>query len=147
MKKLFLMLALALSFSSYALTQQPQKRSVETSADNNTEKAAEIKFDTVTHDFGTFAEADCPLTCEFVFTNVGNAPLIIHQAVTTCGCTVPNYSRDPIAPGAKGKLEVVYNGKGKFPGHFKKNITVRSNSKNSSVVRLFIEGDMTAPDK
>ena len=143
MKKLFLILSLAAAVYAPACAQQPEKRSVETKASASNEKYAQIKFETETHDFGTFAEKDCPVSYEFEFTNVGTAPLIIHQAVTTCGCTVPNYSKEPIAPGAKGKIEVVYNGRGKFPGQFKKNITVRTNSKSFSVTRLFIQGVMT----
>ncbi|MBQ7443622.1 MAG: DUF1573 domain-containing protein [Bacteroidaceae bacterium] len=144
MKKTLIVMALAMGLVAPASAQQAQKRSVEVAKEQPSGKGAEIKFATVTHDFGTFAEKDCPVTYEFEFTNVGTEPLIIHQAVTTCGCTVPNYSKDPIAPGGKGKIEVVYNGRGKFPGKFKKNITVRTNSKSSSVTRLFIEGDMTA---
>ena len=144
MKKTLIICALVAAVLAPVGAQQPQKRSVEVAKEQTSDKGAEIKFATVTHDFGTFAEKDCPVTYEFEFTNVGTAPLIIHQAVTTCGCTVPNYSKEPIAPGGKGKIEVVYNGRGKFPGRFKKNITVRTNSKSSSVTRLFIEGNMTA---
>lgn len=143
MKKVFLILALAAAITAPACAQQSEKRSVETKTSAPNEKFAQIKFETETHDFGTFAEKDCPVKYEFEFTNVGNAPLIIHQAMTTCGCTVPNYSKDPIAPGGKGKIEVVYNGRGKFAGPFKKNITVRTNSKTFAVARLFIQGTMT----
>ncbi len=144
MKKILFIVAVMLAAANVTYAQQPQKKNVTTVKEAGTEKGAEIKFETLTHDFGTFAEKDSPVRCEFVFTNVGTAPLLIHQALTTCGCTVPEYSKDPIAPGAKGKIEVVYNGKGKFPGKFKKNITVRTNSTSSSVIRLFIEGNMTA---
>lgn len=109
------------------------------------EKIAEIKFDTLTHNFGTFSEADPLVTCSFAFTNVGTAPLIIHQAIASCGCTVPVYTKTPIKPGEKGKIDVTYNGTGKFPGHFKKSITIRCNGKKE-MVRLFIEGDMTAKE-
>lgn len=106
-------------------------------------KAAEIKFDTLTHDFGTFSEKDPIVKCAFEFTNVGTAPLIIHQAIASCGCTVPTYTKDPIKPGERGTIEVTYNGQGKFPGKFRKTITVRSNSKDTAVTRLSIEGTMT----
>ena len=85
---------------------------------------AEIKFDKTTHDFGKFSETSPVQKCTFTFTNVGDKPLVINQAVATCGCTVPTYTKKPIAPGEKGTLNVTYNGKGKFPGHFKKTITV-----------------------
>ena len=80
---------------------------------------AEIKFDKTTHDFGTFSENSPVVSCTFTFSNVGNAPLVIHQAVASCGCTVPDYTKEPILPGQKGTLKVTYNGTGKYPGHFK----------------------------
>lgn len=103
---------------------------------------AVIKFDKLTHNFGKFSESSPVVTCEFTYTNVGDKPLIINQAVPSCGCTVPEYTKDPIAPGEKGIIKVTYNGTGKFPGHFKKSITVRTNGK-VEMTRLYIEGEMT----
>lgn len=105
------------------------------------EKKAVIEFDKTTHDFGTFSEVDPIVTCEFVFTNTGDAPLVIHQAVASCGCTVPEYTKEPLQPGEKGSIKVTYNGAGRYPGKFKKSITVRSNAK-TEMFRLFIVGDM-----
>lgn len=101
---------------------------------------AVIKFDKTSHNFGKFTE-DKPQTCVFKFTNTGNEPLVIHQAFANCGCTVPTFTKEPIAPGKTGEIKVVYNGKGKFPGHFKKTVSVRSNATNA-LVRVYIEGDM-----
>jgi hypothetical protein len=105
------------------------------------QKEAEIKFDKISHDFGTFSESNPVVTCEFTYTNVGEKPLIINQAIASCGCTVPEYTKEPVKPGAKGKLKVTYNGTGKFPGHFKKSITVVSNG-TVEKTRLYIEGNM-----
>lgn len=102
---------------------------------------AQIKFDKVSHDFGTFSESNPVQECIFTFTNVGQAPLVINQAVASCGCTVPSYTKEPIAPGKTGAIKVTYNGKGKFPGHFKKSITVRTNGK-PEMYRLYVEGTM-----
>lgn len=102
---------------------------------------AEIKFDKLTHNFGLFSEESPIQKTTFTFTNVGSAPLVINQVVASCGCTVPKYAKQPIAPGKKGSIEVTYNGRGKFPGHFKKSITVRTNGK-TEMVRLYIEGEM-----
>ena len=102
---------------------------------------AEIKFDKLTNDFGTFSESSPVVTCTFTFTNVGNQPLVVNQAVASCGCTVPEYTKDPVKPGEKGEIKVTYNGTGKFPGHFKKSITVRTNGK-VEMTRLYIEGPM-----
>ena len=106
------------------------------------QKPAEIKFDKLTHDFGTFSEKDPVVSCTFAFTNVGESPLIINQAVASCGCTVPEYTKTPIQPGEKGEIKVTYNGTGKFPGHIKKSITVRTNGA-VEMTRLYIEGEMT----
>ena len=103
---------------------------------------AELKFEKTTHDFGTFSEEDPVVTYIFKFTNKGDAPLVIHQAVASCGCTVPEYTKEPIKPGAKGEIKVTYNGAGRFPGQFRKTITIHSNADND-LVRLYIKGDMT----
>ena len=106
------------------------------------QKPAEIKFEKLTHDFGTFSEKNPVVTYTFIYTNVGEQPLVINQAVASCGCTVPEYTKTPVKPGEQGKLKVTYNGTGKFPGHFKKSITVRTNGA-VEMTRLYIEGDMT----
>ncbi len=106
------------------------------------EEKPEIKFDTLVMNMGTFSESDGPQTCTFGFTNVGTTPLIINQAYASCGCTVATYTKTPVQPGERGEVNVKYNGKGKYPGHFKKTVSIRSNAKNE-VVRLTIEGNMT----
>lgn len=108
----------------------------------NSMAQAEIRFDKTTHNYGTFSEKNPIQKCTFTFTNTGNAPLIINQAAASCGCTVPKYTKTPVKPGESGTIEVTYNGTGKFAGHFKKTITVRSNG-TPEMVRLNIEGDMT----
>jgi hypothetical protein len=126
MKKIALMTLLLMCGLTAALAQKP----------------AEIKFDKLTHDFGTFSESSPVVTYTFTYTNVGESPLIINQAVASCGCTVPEYTKTPIKPGEKGQIKVTYNGTGKFPGHFKKSITVRTNGV-VEMTRLYIEGEMT----
>lgn len=105
------------------------------------QKPAEIKFDTLTHDFGKFSEKDPVVTYTFNFTNVGEQNLVIHQSIPSCGCTVTEYTKDPVKPGEKGQIKVTYNGTGKFPGHFKKSITVITNGVVEKT-RLYIEGNM-----
>ena len=124
MKKIFLLLMMLASLVAYAQQEQP-----------------EIKFDKTVHNFGTFSEKTPVQTAVFAFTNIGKAPLIINQAIASCGCTIPSYTKEPIMPGEKGTVKVTYNGKAKFPGHFKKSITIRTNGK-VEMVRLYIEGDM-----
>lgn len=136
--------ALLLAASSLcAQTQKPKVTTTEVKASINTraENYAEIKFDTLRHNFGKFSKSDPIVKCTFGFTNTGTAPLIINQAFATCGCTVPTWPNKPIKPGERGEIEVTYNGKGKFPGHFQKTVTVRTNGV-TEVVRLTIEGLM-----
>lgn len=109
------------------------------------QKQAEIKFDKTIHNFGTFTDKNPVVSCEFTFTNIGETPLVVNQAVASCGCTVPEYTKTPILPGDKGSIKVTYNGTGKFPGHFKKSITVRTNG-TVEMTRLYIEGDMESTE-
>lgn len=102
---------------------------------------AKIKFEKLSHDFGTFVESASTQQCTFTFTNEGDKPLVINQAVASCGCTIPKYTKTPVKPGEKGTISVTYNGRGRFPGHFKKTITVRTNGV-PEMTRLYIEGTM-----
>ena len=123
MKKILSLLLLLLAFSSQSLFAQ-----------------AAIKFEQTSHDFGSFLEKETQHYV-FKFTNTGNEPLVIHQAITSCGCTVANFTKTPIEPGKTGEVSVTYNGKGKLFGPFKKTITIRSNAK-PTIARLSIAGNM-----
>ena len=79
---------------------------------------AEIKFEKTTHNFGAFSENNPKVTCKFKFTNTGNGPLVIHQAIASCGCTVPQYPKEPIKAGESGEITVTYNGAGKISRSF-----------------------------
>ena len=106
----------------------------------NASAQAVIKYDKSSHDFGKFDE-EKKQTVVFAFTNTGDEPLVIQQVMTTCGCTVADYTKTPIPAGKKGKIKVTYNGKGKPKGFFRKVITVRSNATNA-MTRIYISGDM-----
>lgn len=101
----------------------------------------EMKFEETRHNFGVFAQDTAIVSHDFIFTNVGKAPLIIHQASASCGCTVPEYTLEPVMPGEKGKITVTYNGKGRRPGIFRKSITIHNNGKQTPL-RIYIEGEM-----
>lgn len=101
-----------------------------------------MTLDKTTHDFGVFPESKVQKVV-FVVTNTGDKPLVIQQAFSSCGCTVADFTKNPIPAGAKGEIVVTYDGKGKFEGHFKKAITIRSNATNN-ISRIFIEGTMEA---
>ncbi len=139
MKRLLAMSLLCLSgwVSMSAQDAEAEKKEV---------KEANIVFEETTMDVGTFPADDPVRKATFTFTNEGNAPLVIHQAIASCGCTVPSYPRMPVKPGEKGKIEVTYNGSGKNPGRFKKSITVRTNSKKP-MARIYITGVMEQAQK
>ena len=108
--------------------------------------AAVITFDKTTHNFGSFPESEPVVTCVFKFKNTGDRPLIIHQAIASCGCTVPTYTKSPVQPGESGVVSIKYDGTGKFPGHFMKSITLRTNCEDE-MVRLRVKGNMVPTQK
>ncbi|NAS11219.1 DUF1573 domain-containing protein [Poritiphilus flavus] len=94
-----------------------------------------MTFDKSEHDFGTI-EQGTPQETTFSFTNTGNAPLIITNATSSCGCTVPQYPKNtPIAPGETGELLVKFNGSGQ--NQVTKTVTVSANTeKGSELLRI-----------
>ena len=135
MKKIFLMAIMALCAITVSFAQTTTEK-----------KQAEIKFEKTVHNFGSFSESSPKVSCIFEFTNIGTMPLVINQAIASCGCTVPEYPKAPIKPGEKGQIKVTYNGAGKVPGHFKKSITVRTNGA-VEMTRLYVEGNMEEAKK
>jgi hypothetical protein len=93
-----------------------------------------IKYEQESFDFGVVNEGDL-VTHVFKFKNTGNEPLTITNAKASCGCTVPNWSKEPVAPGASGEIKVEFNSKGK-PGNQSKRVTVTA---NTSPTDTFIE--------
>ena len=107
--------------------------------------APEIKFETEVIDLGTFMQYDDPSSqCEFIFTNTGKEPLIISKAKGSCGCTVPEWPKEPIMSGETGLIKVNYDEK--RVGSFNKSITITSNAKNSPQI-IKIKGKIIAVDK
>ena len=97
---------------------------------------SEFKFETETHDFGKIPQGT-PVTYEFKFENIGTEPLIINKVESTCGCTVPEYTKTPVKPGEQGKISVTFNAAQATP--FSKMVTIRSNAK-TPVKALYIKG-------
>ncbi len=104
--------------------------------------APEMKFEFEQYDFGTIKQGD-NVTYDFTFTNTGKEPLIISEAHGSCGCTVPEWPKEPIAKGAKGKIHVVFNSTGKM-GMQDKTVTITSNAKSGQKV-LHLKGNVEAP--
>jgi len=85
-----------------------------------------MEFEQTDHDFGSIAQ-DTENTKVFSFTNTGTEPLIIENAKGSCGCTVPEYPKEPIPPGEKGEIKVVYK-PGKQKNAQTKNVTITANT-------------------
>ena len=107
----------------------------DTTKDTNDSK---IEFESTSFDFGKIAFASDG-TCIFRFTNTSMKPLIVNVVRTTCGCTNPEWPKDPVEPGKMGEIKVTYNTR--ITGRFQKSITVFCNAVNSPV-KLFIKGDV-----
>lgn len=141
MKKSLFLLFLLLAVGRSGIAQEVIKTEKNSQEEIKQKDKGEMEFEKTRHNFGVFAADTATLTYDFVFKNVGKSPLIIHQASASCGCTVPEYTLEPIMPGCYGKISVTYNGKGRKPGVFRKSITVHNNGKQTPV-RLYIEGEM-----
>lgn len=101
-------------------------------------QGAEMTFKAETIDYGTIAK-NSDGKRDFVFTNTGNTPLIITSAQGSCGCTVPTYPKEPIAPGATAKISVKYATDS--VGAFSKTVTLTTNAVKPSTV-LTIKGNV-----
>lgn len=101
----------------------------------------EFKAKDNTVDYGTVNKEDDTGLRSFEFTNTGDAPLIILDAKSTCGCTVPSFPKEPIVPGGTGKIDVKYN---MNLGPIRKTITIETNAVNydEGRVPLKIKGDV-----
>ena len=97
----------------------------------------ELKFEKETHDFGSLNEGTNAVH-EFKFKNTGSQPIVISHVQASCGCTTPDWSKDPVLPGKSGFIKAAYNSAGR-PGAFSKTITVTSNAATPSKV-LTIKG-------
>jgi hypothetical protein len=103
----------------------------------------EVKFTESEFNFGDIPNNDT-FVHMFEFTNVGKHEFIIARAVGSCGCTVPEYPKDPIAPGASGKVRVRFDSHGKH-GNFTKTVTLTCNTANRQEV-LYIKGNVIDAD-
>ncbi|WP_109831701.1 DUF1573 domain-containing protein [Reichenbachiella versicolor] len=103
-----------------------------------------FKFEEELHDFGTINEGDIAEHV-FTFVNDGEAPLIISNAKGSCGCTVPEWPKEPIGVGEKGQLKVKFNSK-KKPGAQSKTVTITANTYPSQT-KIKIKAQVTPAPK
>lgn len=110
-------------------------------AQNTNPNGPIFKFVEETHDFGNIKEGPVG-QFDFVFTNAGKEPLIIQNCSASCGCTTPDWTKDPIMPGKTGKITVKYNTQGRV-GTFNKTVYIASNAKSDKErYELFIKGNV-----
>lgn len=121
MKKLFLLSILVMLFTLSGNAQTP-----------------ELKFEVAEYDFGTIHTDSMAVTATFEFINNGDAPLVINKVSASCGCTTPDWTREPVSAKGKGFVKVSYNPKNR-PGAFTKTISVWSNSSDKPIT-LRIKG-------
>ena len=94
-----------------------------------------IAFEDTQHDFGVITDGEV-VSHTYRFTYTGKHPLIIRDAVASCGCTVPSYPKEPVAPGASGEIVVSFNSKGRV-GLQQKNVMIYSNAQQDAMANGF----------
>lgn len=102
-----------------------------------------VKFENMEHDFGK-VQQDTENKYLFSFTNTGDEPLVISNAVGSCGCTVPTYPKEPIQPGKSGQIEVVYS-PGKQVGSQVKTVSITANTE-PTVTQINIRAEVLKPN-
>jgi len=128
-----------------------QKQPVAEAAPKATEtRFSKFNFEKEQHDFGNIKQGDV-VKHVFTFTNEGEAPLVISDIRTTCGCTTPEYTKEPVAPGQTGQIEVQFNSRGKA-GVQKKAITIQANVEGGSKIiyitcKVNVEKEVAGPFK
>ncbi len=128
MKKLILSFALMIGAIASGFAQTENVAAV------SNPNAPVLEFEKTAHDFGTI-EKNGNGVYEFKFTNTGKEPLFIQNAKGSCGCTVPSWPKEPIAPGASSSIKVKYDTK--RVGPFSKSVTITSNTeKKTQVIRI-----------
>ena len=143
MKKILFGLTLILSASVVSVSAQSNGATKPAATGGSATAAATISFKEpeFTHDFGAIPQGT-PVSYNFVFTNTGKAPLVLSNAVGSCGCTAAEWPKEAIAPGKTGVIKVTYNAAS--PNTFDRTVTLSSNATNAQVV-LHIKGDVKVP--
>lgn len=112
---------------------------VSASRPEDTVNVARIFFEEDTYDFGEIKSGE-KVSHVFKFTNTGKMPLLITSARSTCGCTVPEWPKEAIAPGGQGELKVVFNSEGKS-GRQNKPVTILANT-YPATTRVYLNGEV-----
>ncbi|WP_428329180.1 DUF1573 domain-containing protein [Mucilaginibacter sp.] len=140
MKKLFLsLIAAGMLFTACKQSTQSGADATASTTTATAENAPVMKFEKDTHDFGKIKAGD-KVIYDFKFTNTGKSPLIITDAIATCGCTKPEWPKTPIKPGESGAIHVTFNSAAKM-GLQDKQITVTANT-NPAQNRVHLIGEV-----
>jgi hypothetical protein len=128
MKKTILSIAVLALFATAASAQEKQQTvsTQQAPAKATTLTADNVAFKSDSYDFGTISEGPAAEHV-FQFTNTGKEPIVIERVQPSCGCTAPDWSKEPIPPGKTGMVKATYGTQGR-PGHFEKNMTVFTNA-------------------
>lgn len=108
------------------------------------ENPPKMDFEEDSFDFGTISQGET-VKHTFFFKNIGKSPLIIHSAQGSCGCTIPVWPKEPVAPGKEGKIEVSFNSEYK-KGPQEKTVTILANTKPTKTF-IKITGNVLVPDE
>ncbi len=133
MKKI-LLLGIIFPATAFLFAQSPKSKAV-------LSDSAEFRFEVSEYSFNPVNEGDM-VNYDFHFTNAGKTPMIITGADASCGCTAPEYPRQPVKSGEKAVIKVTFNSTGKS-GYQDKTVTVTSNAKNSPYI-LHLKGTVVA---
>ncbi len=153
MKRVFLMVAAAAALSltscNESATAQIDEANLNAAADRDAVEASYpvMTFDTPVYDFGTVSEGTV-VEKEYTFTNTGDSDLIIVNASATCGCTVPTWTKEPVAPGETGSLLVKFDTSGK-PDAQSKAVSITTNTKSGQeviTIKGFVAGKSSMPN-
>lgn len=113
------------------------------SESSQSEAVPEFEFEEEVYEFGEVSQGE-KVEKTFTFRNIGGAPLIISDAKGSCGCTVPQYPRDPIPPGGEGIIKVIFDSNGK-KGKVHNTVTLVANTVPNKKV-LAIKGNVLTPN-
>ena len=142
MKKVLMALALLVfAVSAFGQTEQAKAEAAAKKEQQETIEGPKLKFEETTVDYGEIDQNADPYRV-FKFTNVGNAPAVILNSKGSCGCTVPDAPKEPIAPGESGEIKVRYDTK--RVGPFTKTVTLTTNEANPTRT-LIIKGKVNKP--
>ena len=138
MKRIIFLVLACMSFG-ISNAQESSIKAPENNAGVTAEKET-VAANKLEHDFGTITESAGIVSCDFLIKNTGTTPVVITKVTTSCGCTAPDWSKEPIASGKDGFVKVTFNPKG-VSGDFTKTLVVFTNG-NPQSIRLKIKGNV-----